>query len=151
MVVRFVGGHTARVGWGVGVALALALAFGAVAAAQDWPVLQQGMWEIVRTLGAPGGGAPRTITAKRCMDPSEEWKRQNATMAKAGCTATPIKRSGNTYTFSAKCQMAGLETSTTTTIVVESPTAYTMKVAGTSGGEPVKEEAKGRRVGDCAR
>jgi len=136
--------------WGLAAAVAVAAALGAAVAAQEWPALQQGMWEIVRTLDTRGG-APRTITDKRCMDPSEEWKRQNATMARAGCTATPIKRSGNTYTFSAACKMAGPETSTTTTILVESPTAYTMKVVGTSGGQPVKEEAKGRRVGDCTR
>jgi hypothetical protein len=146
-----VGTNATRLLPGIAAALALALALSVVVAAQEWPVLQQGMWEIVRTLSTPGGGAPRTITAKRCMDPSEEWKRQNATMAKAGCTATPIKRSGNTYTFSANCAIAGVATSTTTTIVVESPTAYTMKVVGTTGGEPVNEEAKGRRVGDCTR
>ena len=135
-------------------ALAAALVMavlGASVTAQEWPPLQQGMWEVVRTMTAPGGGQPKTLTAKRCIDPSEDWKRQNATLAKAGCTFTPMRRSGNTFTFTAACKVMGTSSSSTTTIVYESPTAYTMTVAGTTDGKPTKEEARGRRVGDCSR
>jgi len=119
--------------------------------AQDWPVLRQGMWDITRTIQPPGGGAPRTVPVKRCMDPLADWQAQNARLQKAGCTFSPIRHSGTTYTFTANCSVMGTTSATTTTIVVESDSAYTLTVEGTTDGQPTKETARARRVGDCVR
>ena len=133
------------------VTLASALALTALAIAQEWPSLRQGMWEITRTMQAPGGGAPKTVTAKRCMDPAADWQKQNAQLTKAGCTFTPIKRSGSTYTFSSSCNVMGISSTTTTTIIVESDSAYSLTVEGKTDGEPTKEVMKAKRIGDCAK
>ena len=133
------------------ITLVSALALTALAIAQEWPSLRQGMWEITRTMQAPGGGAPKTVTAKRCMDPAADWQKQNAQLTKAGCTFTPIKHSGGTYTFSSSCNVAGMSSTTTTTIVVESDSSYTLTVEGTTDGAPTHEVMKARRVGDCAK
>jgi hypothetical protein len=44
----------------------------------------------------------------------------------------------------------GITSTTTTTIVVEGDSAYTLTVEGTTDGQPTKESAKARRTGDCA-
>jgi hypothetical protein len=119
--------------------------------AQQWPVLKQGMWEFVRTMQPPGGGQPTVITSKRCIDPVAHMQRQNATMAKSGCTMSAPVRSGNTYTFTASCKMMGISSNTTSTIVVESDSAYTLTVEGTTDGEPTRETMKARRTGDCSK
>jgi len=135
----------------VAVSLAIAAAVPAGLSAQHWPTLKQGMWEYTRTMQAPGGGAPRTISSKRCVDPVADMQRQNATMTKAGCTISALVRSGNTYTFSSSCKVMGVSSNTKSTMVVESDSAYTLTVEGTADGAPVKEVMKARRIGDCGR
>ena len=130
--------------------LAVVAAIAAPVVAQDWPRLRQGMWEMTRTIQAPGGGAPKTMPVKKCMDPAAEWQAQNAKLSKAGCTFSPVKHSGNTYTFTANCSVMGITSNTTTTILVESDSAYSLTVEGTTDGQATKETAKARRVGDCA-
>ena len=119
--------------------------------AQQWPVLKQGMWEFVRTMQPPGGGAPKTVTSKRCTDPAADMQRQNATLAKSGCTISEPVKSGNTYTFTAACKIMGMTSNTKSTLVVESDSAYTLTVEGTTDGEPTKETMKARRTGDCSK
>lgn len=131
--------------------LASALVAVAPALADEWPTLRHGMWDLTRTMQLPGGGAPKTVTAQRCMEPAADWQRQNAQLAKAGCTFTPVVRSGSTYTFSATCNVMGVSSSSKTTIVVESDSAYTLTVDGTTDGEPTHEVMKAKRVADCAK
>ena len=78
-------------------------------------------------------------------------QRQNATMTKAGCTISALVRSGNTYTFTSSCKVMGVSSNTKSTMVVESDSAYTLTVEGTTDGAPVKEVMKARRIGDCGR
>ncbi|MCU0224541.1 MAG: DUF3617 domain-containing protein [Acidobacteria bacterium] len=143
-------GTCAAVG-AAGLVLAAALAAIAPALADEWPTLRQGMWDITRTMQPPGGGAPKTVTAQRCMEPAADWQRQNAQLAKAGCTFTPVVRSGSAYTFSSTCNVMGVSSSSKTTIVVESDSAYTLTVDGTTDGEPTHEVMKAKRVADCAK
>jgi hypothetical protein len=137
------------------IALALAAAITAACViglqAQQWPVLQQGMWEFTRTMQAPGGGPPRTVTSKRCTDPAADMQRQNATLTKSGCTISAPVKKGNAYTFTAACNVMGVSSNTTSTLVVESDSAYTLTVEGTTDGQPTKEVMKARRTGDCTK
>ena len=119
--------------------------------AQQWPGLKQGMWEFTRTMQAPGGGAPKTVTSKRCTDPTADMQRQNATLTKAGCTISAPVKKGNTYTFTAACNVMGMTSNTTSTLVVESESAYTLTVEGTTDGQPTKEVMKALRTGDCTK
>lgn len=130
-------------------ALVAALAISSGALADEWPALRHGMWDITRTMQPPGGGEPKAITTKRCMDPVEEWKRQRTQLTQAGCTFSPIQRSGSTFTFTSACDTMGVSSKSTTTIVVESEGAYTLTVDGTMDGRASHEVMKARRVGDC--
>ena len=133
------------------VAVLLAAALPTRLSARQWPVLKQGMWEFVRTMQMPGGGQPKIVTSKRCVDPIADMQRQNATMTKAGCTISAPVRSGNTYTFTASCKMMGITSNTKSTIVVEGDSAYVLTVEGTTDGAPTRETMKARRTGDCSR
>jgi hypothetical protein len=134
-----------------GLAVSMILAVSAVVAAQEWPSLKQGMWEISRTMQAPGGGAPKVANSTRCMDPVADWKQQNARMGQMGCTFSPMKKTGASYTFTASCNVMGTSSKTTTTIVPEGDSAYTLTVTGTTDGEPTNETMKAKWVGACTR
>jgi hypothetical protein len=125
--------------------------FTVTAVAQDWPPLKHGMWEIVRTMQPPGGGTPKVLASKRCMTPAEDWKRQNEKMAQAGCTFSPVKRTGGSYTFTASCRVMGTSSNTTTTIVPDGDSAFTLTVEGTADGARTKEVMKGTRAGECTK
>jgi hypothetical protein len=132
------------------VALVILLA-SAVVVAQEWPSLKQGMWEISRTMQAPGGGAPKVVNSKRCMDPVADWKQQNARMGPMGCTFSPMKKTGASYTFTASCNVMGTSSKTTTIIVPEGDGAYTLTVTGTTDGEPTNETMKAKWTGACTK
>jgi hypothetical protein len=113
-------------------------------AGEDLPVFRQGMWKFTRTVS----GKP--VESSKCTNPTDDMKRQNATLAKAGCTFSSIRKAGNTYTYEANCTMPGGMTSRTTSVLtVESDSAYRLEVNGTVNGEPTKETLVARRVGDC--
>lgn len=56
---------------------------------------------------------------------------------------------GNVYTFSSQCQLQGISSQTRSVITVESDSAYTVQVTGTTAGKATNELLKARRVGDC--
>lgn len=136
---------------GLTLVAALLIGWSVSAAADDWPPLRQGLWEITRTMQAPGGGAPRVVTGKRCLDPAADWKAQNARLAKAGCSFTPLQRSGNQYSFSSTCAVMGVMSSGRTTITANGDSAYSMTVESVTDGQKTSETATGRRVGDCVK
>jgi hypothetical protein len=116
------------------------------AAGEDLPAFRQGMWKFTRTV------AGRTIESNKCTSPTDDMKRQNATLEKAGCKFSPIRKAGNTYTFEANCTLAGGMTSQTTSVLtVESDSAYKNEVTGTTAGEATRETLVARRTGDCAK
>jgi hypothetical protein len=129
------------------VGIVLTAVVGSIAAAgEDLPAFRQGMWKFTRTV------AGRTIESNKCTSPTDDMKRQNATLEKAGCKFSPLRKAGNTYTFEADCTLAGGVTSRTTSVLtVESDSAYRLDVTGTVAGEPTKETLVARRTGDCTK
>ena len=120
------------------------------AQAEDLPMLRKGMWEFNRTMPDPDGkGAARTISSKRCTNPTEDMKRQNDMLAKSGCKLSPLTRSGKTYTFTSDCAIQGISAKGTSVITVETDSAYTVDVDTLQDGKRVKERMVARRVGDC--
>jgi len=119
--------------------------------AQEPPPFRKGMWEFERT------GGPQRLHTTQCTDPTADMKRQNDMMAKAGqCKFSTPQRSGNTYTFSADCEMqspqgAKISFRSTSVMTVESDSAYRVEVTTTGGpGPTLKELLTARRIGDCA-
>ena len=131
----------------------LAVAIAApLARADEPPKFRQGLWEFDRT--APGG---QKMHKTQCTNPTEDMKRQNEMIEKSGgCKISPMQHSGNTYTFSADCNIAspqgGLVSFRSTSVMtVESDSAYKIDVT-TSGARPGpvgKEQLTARRIGDC--
>jgi hypothetical protein len=129
-----------------GLALAGVLALcGILSAREDLPVFRQGMWSFSRVVN----GKP--VESTRCTNPTDDMKRQNASLQKAGCTFSPVKKSGTTYTFDADCaiKMPAIKSHSTSTLTAESDSAYRLEVTGTTDGQPTKESLVARRVGDC--
>ena len=131
------------------VLLAATLAAGP-AAADDWPTLRPGMWEFNRTIEKPGSpGKPQTMQTKKCMNPSDDMKKQNEMLTRGGCKLSPITRAANVYTYSATCQLQGAAGTSKSVLTVESDSAYTIRVDSDFGGEPTRELLRAKRVGDC--
>lgn len=131
--------------------LAVALAAGR-AAADDWPVLRAGMWEFNRTIETPGTpGKPQTIQKKDCTNPTEDMKKQNEMLTKAGCKFSPVVRSGNTYTTSSSCTMQGVSSTGKSVLTVQSDSAYEIRVDSDFGGKKTHEVLRAKRTGDCPR
>ena len=125
------------------------------AQADEWPTFRKGLWEFNRTMqGGAGSGMPDKLSNRRCVDPGEEMKRQNAMFAKAGCTLSPVTRKGNLYSFVAECKGGATgKLVSQSVITVESDSAYTVEVESSGevgpGGGKGSEVLKARRVGDC--
>jgi len=113
--------------------------------ADDWPVFRYGMWNFVRTIESSTGGG-RSIANKKCMNPIEDMKQQHA---KAGCTVSPVARSGKSYTFAATCKVQGQSVESKSTMTVESDSAYKIRVESKAGGQSTKELLVATRSGDC--
>jgi hypothetical protein len=126
----------------------LALQLG-VAMAEDLPVLRQGMWEFSRTMEAGGNGKPQVIATKKCTDPSADMKLQNAMLTKAGCSFSPLVRSGTTYTFTSQCTLQGISVQSRSVLSFASDSAYEVNVESSQGGKVSRERLVARRVGGC--
>jgi uncharacterized protein affecting Mg2+/Co2+ transport len=131
------------------VLLAAALPAGQ-AAADDWPALRAGMWEFNRTIETPGAqGKPQTMQTRKCTNPADDMKRQNDMLSKGGCKFSPVTRAGNTYSYSAVCNLQGASGTSKSVLTVESDAAYEIRIESDFGGEPTREWLRAKRTGDC--
>jgi len=133
-----------------GLAAALGIALAACAAhAQPLPPLRAGLWEVSRTVEAPTGtGTPQIVRTTECEDPNEAMAARQQMLTRIGCTLAPMEHAGNTYTFSAICGEGGAETSKSV-LIVESDSAYSIRIESTVGGAQSQELLRATRVGDC--
>ena len=121
------------------------------AVAEELPALRQGMWEVKRTVEQAGGAAKaQAIENRRCSDPTANMKKQNELMAKTGCTASPLSRSGNAYSFTLACEIQGTKMESKSIITVASDSEYRIDIESQGGGRGTKEVLQAKRVGDCA-
>jgi hypothetical protein len=136
-----------------GAALAVGgLAAAPAVAADEWPALRHGMWEFSRAIeGMTPGGPPKVVETKRCINPTDEFRRQKDMLTKSGCTFTPVTRAGNVYTYSATCRMQGMAGTSRSVLTAEGDSAYSLRVDSDFGGKPTRELLKARRIGDCPR
>jgi len=122
------------------------------AQAGELPTFRHGLWEFTRTLDM--GGGEKTISSRRCTEPGEEMSRQNAMLAKAGCTVSPVSRQGNAYSFVADCKGGGMgKVVSRSVITVESDASYTVEIESSGDVGPGtgkrREVLKAHRVSDC--
>jgi Protein of unknown function (DUF3617) len=119
-----------------------------VAQASEWPAFSYGMWNFVRTIESAGGGA-RSSAHKKCMDPTDDLKKQHQMSTQAGCTVSPVTRAGNAYTFVTACKLQGQAVESKSTISVERDNAYRIRVESKVGGQTTIETLVATRSGDC--
>jgi hypothetical protein len=132
------------------IVLIAALCAAGSAAAEEWPALRHGMWEFNRSIETVGkGGKPQTVQSRNCVSPTEDMKRQNETLSKAGCKFSPLARTGNVYTYSAVCKMQGMSGTSKSVLTVDGDGAYAIRVESDFGGEATRELMQARRTGDC--
>jgi hypothetical protein len=118
--------------------------------ADDLPALRQGLWKFQRTVGG------KKIEATKCTSPTEDMKTMNAKLEKSGCRFTPVKKSGNVYTYTADCTMkmptgATMNSRSTSVMTVAGESSYKIEIDVVTDGQASKELLVAQRVGDCTK
>ena len=118
--------------------------------ADDLPALRQGLWKFQRTVSG------KQIETTKCTSPTEDMKKMNATLEKGGCRFSPVKKSGNVYTYSADCSMkmptgATMNSRSTSVMTVVSESSYKIEIDVVTDGQASKELLVAQRVGDCTK
>ena len=118
--------------------------------ADDLPALRQGLWKFQRTVGG------KKIEATKCTSPTEDMKKMNAKLEKSGCRFSPVKKSGNVYTYTADCSMkmptgATMKSRSTSVMTVASESSYRIEIDVVTDGQASKELLVAQRVGDCTK
>lgn len=95
--------------------------------ADDLPALRQGMWKFQRTV------AGKKIESTKCANPTEDMKTMNAKLEKSGCRFSPVKKSGNVYTYTADCSMkmptgATMNSRSSSVMTVASESSYKIEI-----------------------
>ena len=139
--------HTRMIVATVTAVLLSTLASGPVLA-DDLPALRQGMWNFQRTVNG------EKIEATKCTSPTEDMKKMNAKLEKSGCRMSPVKKSGNVFTYSADCTMkmptgATMSSRSSSVMTVESDSSYRLDVDAVTDGKASKERMLAKRIGDC--
>jgi hypothetical protein len=129
-------------------ALAIFVALAAPAIAQDLPQFRKGMWEFNRTVST-GAGEPQALNSRKCVNPTDELRKQNEMLAQVGCKASTVTRRGNSYSFGADCTVNGVAVQSRSVITVESDSAYRVSVESKQGTRATRETLVARRVADC--
>jgi hypothetical protein len=121
---------------------------GSVSAAQELPIFRKGMWEFNRTI-AGASGKTQTITTKKCTNPTDDMRKQNDMLTKAGCKFSPVTKSGSSYSFTSDCSIQGIAVQSQSVISVDDDTAYKVNIESQQGGAKTKEVLVAKRIGDC--
>ncbi len=129
-------------------AVAASLATPGAAQANEWPTFRHGMWNFVRTISSSSGGG-QSIANKKCMNPTDDLKRQHQASTQAGCTVSPVTRAGTAYTFVTACKLQGQAVESKSTISVEGDSAYRIRVESKVAGQTTTETLVATRSGDC--
>jgi len=116
--------------------------------ADDLPALRQGLWNFQRTVNG------EKIEATKCTSPTEDMKTMSAKLEKSGCRMSPVKKSGNVFTYTADCSMkmptgATMKSRSTSVLTVESDSSYRLEVDAVTDGQASKERLVAKRIGDC--
>jgi hypothetical protein len=119
-----------------------------LAQANEWPALSYGMWNFVRTITSGTGGG-QSIANKKCMNPTDDMKREHQKSVQPGCTVSPVSKSGNAYVFVTACRPQGQAVESKSTLIVEGDSAYRIRVESKAAGQTKTESLVATRSGDC--
>lgn len=135
--------------------LALALAFAAPAAAQDYPKLKPGLWEVSSRTSMQTKDEPPVRTTM-CLDDAtaREMYRFSQGMMEGMCSKFDVKHVGDRYISEANCKLGESRMVARSTMTMSGDTAYTIE--GSSSYDPpfmgMKEattSVQARHAGPC--
>ncbi len=119
-----------------------------VSEAQELPTFRRGLWEFNRTIEG-ASAKTQTMATKKCTNPTDDMRKQNDTLTKAGCKFSPTARSGSAYSFSSQCNIQGISAHSKSVISPDGDSAYTVTIDSQQDGQATKEVLVARRIGDC--
>ena len=135
------------------VTAALLLATCLPAAAQDFPKLKPGLWEMSTTSSRRAGDAARTTV---CLDNSiqQDMIKMSSGMMAGMCSKSDFKGSGNKFTGDAVCNLGGSTMKSHSVMTLTGNTAYRTEAHATFdpplAGQAVTDTViEGRYVGAC--
>ena len=81
-------------------------------------------------------------------------KKMNAKLEKSGCRFSPVKKSGNVFTYTADCSMRmptgnKMTSRSTSVMTVAGDASYRVDIDSVTDGQASKELLVAQRVGDC--
>jgi hypothetical protein len=90
------------------------------------------------------------IETTKCTSPTEDMKKMSAKLEKSGCKLSPVKKSGNVYTYAADCSMkmptgATLNSRSTSVLTVESDSSYRLEVDAVTDGQASKARSDAQK------
>ena len=106
------------------------------------------MWKFQRTVGG------KKIETTECTSPTEDMKTMNAKLENSGCRFSPVKKSGNVYTYTADCSMkmptgATMNSRSSSVMTVAGESSYKIEIYVVTDGQASKERLVAQRIGDC--
>jgi len=120
------------------------------ALAADLPATPHGLWKFQRT--ADG----KKTESTKCTVPTDDMKRMNAKLKKSGCRVSPVKKSGNVYTYTVDCSLkfpsgSTFNTRSSSVMTVVSESSYKIEIDVVTDRQSSKELLVAQRIGDCER
>jgi len=130
-----------------------AFAAGPALAAQDFPKLKPGLWEMTTSSGrAPDARSKSTL----CLDASvqQEMIRMSSGMMAGMCSKSELKVSGNKFIGEAVCSLGGSTMKSKSVMTMNSDTSYRTEAEATFdpplGGQTAsKSVIEARHIGAC--
>src|SRR5260221_6719904 len=101
----------------------------------ELPTRQAGLWEVKMSLENRNGAGP---AIQQCIDASTDQMMQASAgpLAQAACAKHDVRKSGNTITIDATCNLAGKTATSHSVITGSFDSAYTMTVTSQSDALP---------------
>ncbi|HQR11237.1 MAG TPA: DUF3617 family protein [Casimicrobiaceae bacterium] len=135
--------------------LCLAAASAPPAAAQDYPKLKPGQWEVTTTSNRSGTPTPSKITL--CTDDAvqKQMMDMGKGMSKEMCSKFELRRDGSRYVGESVCKIGDSTLTSHSVMTVQGDTAYKTVVNATydppfMGMKDTSTSVEGRHVGACA-
>jgi hypothetical protein len=124
------------------------------AAAQDYPKLKSGQWDMVTTTSKGGTGAPHRTTL--CTDESIQKQMMDLSkgMQREMCSKSDIRREGSSYIGDSVCQMGESKMVSHSVMAIQGDTGYKTDISTTydppfMGMKDSHTTVEGKFVGPC--
>jgi len=126
-----------------------AVAHGAAATPDDLPTFKPGLWSFSLTVNHYGEKDPQVRTMTRCADPGEEIRKKWRSLAMQACQFSPVKHTGNSWSYTSSCNNQGRTVQMKSLIIVNKDNSYRSETQSHTLSQASREIVVARRVSDC--